>query len=256
MRGPERVNVLGTGVSVVDFDGAIQTMDGWIEQQRGNFVCVTSVHGIVESMRDEELRAIHNRAGMVTPDGISAVWYSRVKGKRGLQRVCGPDLFPRVCAHSVKKGYTHFFYGGDVGVPEILKEKVEARFPGIQVVGTHSPPFRPLTAEEDAAIVERIQSLSPTFVWVGISTPKQERWMYEHHGRLGRSILLGVGAVFDLHAGLKTRAPKWIQSAGLEWLYRVCREPRRLGRRYLTTVPTFIYYSLLHFVGLYKTKAI
>jgi len=251
-----KVNVLGTGITILNFPLLIGQLDSWIDEKHGDYVCVTGMHGVMESIKNDELRNIHNSAGMVTPDGMSMVWYGKLKGHKNMERVCGPDLFPAICEHSVAKGYTHFFYGGNEGVPELLKEKMEERFPGLNVIGIYSPPFRPLTEEEDEAIIKRINDLKPNFVWVGISTPKQEKWMSAHQGKLGSSIMFGVGAAFDMHSGKKKRGPKWIQKSGFEWFYRMCQEPKRLGKRYLVNIPSFVFLSLLHMIGLYKLKAI
>jgi len=145
-----------------------------------------------------------------------------------------------VCALAAERGWSSFFYGGGDGVPELLAERLTARFPGLRVAGTWSPPFRPLTPEEDEAVVERINRSKADLVWVGLSTPRQERWMAAHVGRLDAHALLGVGAAFDIHAGLLAQAPAWMQRSGLEWLYRLGREPRRLWRRYLRNNPRFV----------------
>lgn len=139
-----------------------------------------------------------------------------------------------------------FFYGGGDGVAERLAANLAARFPGLTVVGTHTPPFRPLTAAEDAEVVARIAAAKPDVVWVGLSTPKQERWMADHVGRVGAPVLVGVGAAFDIHAGTLRQAPPWVQRSGFEWLYRLAREPRRLWRRYLSNNPRFVLAVLRH----------
>jgi N-acetylglucosaminyldiphosphoundecaprenol N-acetyl-beta-D-mannosaminyltransferase len=208
-------------------------------------VCVTGVHGVMESQRDESLRRIHNAAGLVTPDGMPLVWISRWRGFRNTTRVYGPDLMLAVCERSMATGYRHFFYGGHDGVPEKLARRLERRFPGLTVAGTYSPPFRKLTPDERKAVVQRINDTKPDIVWVGLSTPTQERWMAEHVNELTASVLLGVGAAFDFHAGLKRQAPQWMRQNGLEWLFRLLNEPRRLGRRYLVNNPQFIWLMLL-----------
>jgi N-acetylglucosaminyldiphosphoundecaprenol N-acetyl-beta-D-mannosaminyltransferase len=152
------------------------------------------------------------------------------------------------------KGYRHFFYGGGPGVPERLIDCLQKRFTGLQVVGGYSPPFRPLTAEEDAEVVQRINAAKPDFVWVGLSTPKQERWMSEHRDRLTAPVLLGVGAAFDFHSGIKKQAPRWMQYGGLEWIYRLGQEPRRLWRRYLRNNPLFLWHILLQSLGLKRYR--
>jgi N-acetylglucosaminyldiphosphoundecaprenol N-acetyl-beta-D-mannosaminyltransferase len=153
------------------------------------------------------------------------------------------------CQRSIEKGYRHFFYGGAPGVAEILATRLHARFPTLQVVGLNTPPFRPLTPAEDRTVVVRINTAQPDIVWVGLSTPKQEHWMASHIGRLQAPVLIGVGAAFDFHAGLKRQAPRWIQRSGLEWLFRLVMEPRRLWRRYLITNPGFLWQILLQVLG-------
>ncbi|MBI4639266.1 MAG: WecB/TagA/CpsF family glycosyltransferase [Candidatus Tectomicrobia bacterium] len=244
-----RVNILGVRVSAINMEMALHTIEGWISRHEPHYVCVTTVHGVMESQRDEELRRIHNAAGLVTPDGMPLVWLSRLMGFRHVERVYGPDLMLAVCEHSVKMGYLHFFYGGAPGVAEKLAIRLQSRFPGLKVVGTYSPPFRPLTPEEDQVVVDHINMLQPDIVWVGISTPKQDRWMASHVERLSVPVLIGVGAAFDFHAGLKRQAPHWMQRSGLEWFFRLMMEPRRLWRRYLIYNPWFLWLILLQVLG-------
>jgi len=238
---PNRVNILGVGVSAIRMADALATIDGWIARGERRYVCVSGVHGVMESQRDETLRRIHNAAGLVTPDGMPLVWLSHLKGERQVERVYGPDLMLALCARSAsERGYRHFFYGGAPGVAERLADRLRARFPALAVVGTYTPPFRQLTAAEDDDVVRRIDATEPDIVWVGMSTPKQERWMHAHVGRLRASVIIGVGAAFDFHAGLKKQAPRWMQRTGLEWSFRLMTEPRRLWRRYLTNNPMFV----------------
>ena len=194
---------------------------------------------MIESQRDPELLRIHNASGMTTPDGMPMVWAGRSAGAN-ISRVYGPDLMIATCEASLEHGWKHFLYGGRDGVPKLLAERLRARFPGLQIVGTISPPFRPVTEDEDAEIVRAIDASGADIVWVGLSTPKQERWMAAHHGRIAPAVMVGVGAAFDIHAGTLPQAPLWMQRNGLEWLYRLLREPRRLWRRYAVIVPTFI----------------
>jgi N-acetylglucosaminyldiphosphoundecaprenol N-acetyl-beta-D-mannosaminyltransferase len=252
MQKPPRVNILGVGVSAVTKDLALRTIDGWIDRQDPHYVCVTGVHGVIESQRDEELRHIHNAAGLVTPDGMPLVWLSHLKGFRHVERGYGPDLMLALCEHSIERGYRHYFYGGAEGVPQQLATNLQQRFPGLQVAGAYSPPFRPLTEAEDAQVVDMINEADPDIVWVGLSTPKQERWMAAHVGRLNAPALLGVGAAFDFHTGRKPQAPHWMQRSGLEWLFRLMTEPRRLWKRYLINNPLFVTLVLLQALGLRK----
>lgn len=240
-----RANILGVGVSAINMVMALHVLEGWIARREPHYICVTGVHGIMESQRDEGLRCIHNDAGLVTPDGMPLVWLSRLMGFQDVERVYGPDLMLAVCERSPELGYRHFFYGGAPGVAEKLGIRLQSRFPSLQVAGTYSPPFRPLTPEEDRGVVALINAVQPDIVWVGVSTPKQERWMAEHVGRLTTPVLVGVGAAFDVHAGLKRQAPRWVQRSGLEWCFRLLTEPRRLWYRYLINNPWFLWRILL-----------
>jgi N-acetylglucosaminyldiphosphoundecaprenol N-acetyl-beta-D-mannosaminyltransferase len=244
-----RANILGVGISAADVELAVDTIDQWVSQKQAHYVCVTGVHGVMESWRDERLRQIHNSAGLVTPDGMPLVWLSWLMGFSHVEQVCGRDLMLEVCRRSAERGYRQFFYGGAAGVPEKLATRLCSRLSGLRIAGTYSPPFRPLSAYEDRAIVERINAAAPDIVWVGISTPKQERWMSEHRGVLNAPVLIGVGAAFDFHAGMKRQAPRWMQKSGLEWLFRLALEPRRLWRRYLVNNPAFLWLVLLQLLG-------
>lgn len=236
-----RVNVLGVGVSAIDMERALEAIERWIERGERHYVCVTNVHGVMESWRDPDLRRIHNASGLTTPDGMPLVWLSRLKGFRGVERVYGPELMLALCERSVSRGYRHFFYGGATPAAlDRLVENLRRRFPGLQVAGAYWPPFRPLTPEEDEQVVRLINRAAPDVLWVGLGAPKQERWMAEHRGRLEVPVMIGVGAAFDFHAGLKRQAPRWMQRAGLEWFFRLCQEPGRLWRRYLLNIPLFV----------------
>lgn len=238
--GIPRVDVLGVGVSAINMEMAVAELTRWIDEGESHYVCVTGVHGVMESQEDPELLRIHNRSGLTTPDGMPMVWAGKRAGAEHMTRVYGPDLMLEICARSAAAGWTHYFYGGKEGVPEQLAARLTERFPGLKVVGTYSPPFRELTNAERDEITDAINSAGPDFVWVGLSTPKQERWMDSQVGRLDAAAVLGVGAAFDIHAGLLPQAPPWMQKRGLEWLYRLLKEPRRLWKRYLGNNPRFV----------------
>jgi N-acetylglucosaminyldiphosphoundecaprenol N-acetyl-beta-D-mannosaminyltransferase len=244
-----KATILGVEVSAINMEMALHTIEDWIARRESHYVCVTGVHGVMESQRDEEVRRIHNAAGLVTPDGMPLVWLGRLMGFSHVERVYGPDLMLALCARSVTQGYRHFFYGGAPGVAETLALRLQSRFPSLQVSGTYSPPFRPLTPEEDVAVIRCINAVQPDIVWVGVSTPKQECWMIEHVGRLCAPVLIGVGAAFDFHAGVKRQAPRWMQHSGFEWLFRLMTEPRRLWRRYLINNCCFLWLILLQALG-------
>ncbi|VAX30892.1 N-acetylmannosaminyltransferase [hydrothermal vent metagenome] len=246
----KRFNVLGVGISSIDMGAALKVIDGWITRRESKYVTITGVHGVMESQGDEDIRKIHNQAGMVTPDGMPLVWLGRFNKHKNVNRVYGPDLMLEIFAQSAAKGYRHYLYGGNEGVPELLKSKLDEKFPGINIVGTYSPPFRALSEEEDKKIVQMLNVAKPDIIWVGLSTPKQEKWMAGHVDRLNVPALIGVGAAFDFHSGLIKQAPPWMQKSGLEWLFRLLTEPRRLWRRYFRNNPRFVFLIVRQMLGL------
>ncbi len=251
---PERFNVLGVGIDSINMNKAIERIIQWIEQREKNYVTITGVHGVMESQQKEDIRQIHNQAGMVTPDGMPLVWIGKYFGHNDIERVYGPDLMLNVCKKSITQGYRHYLYGGKKGVPELLKNKLEEKFPGIQIVGTYSPPFRNLSIEEDNEIIQMINNTRPDIVWIGLSTPKQELWMANNKNKLNAPVQIGVGAAFDFHSGLIKQAPLWMQKNGLEWLFRLWIEPRRLWKRYFRNNPLFIFLIVKQLLGLRRYK--
>lgn len=247
---PPVTDILGLRVSAVDIPQALATIDGWIARREPRYACVSNVHSVMESWDDPDLRRIHNEAGLVTPDGMPLVWISRLRGQHHVRRVYGPDLMLALCAHGLERGYRHYFYGGAEGVAGDLAHRLRERFPGLIVAGGETPPFRPLTPDEDAAAVARINAARPDVVWVGLGMPKQERWMHAHVGRIEAPALIGVGAAFDFHTGRKPQAPAWMQRTGLEWAFRLATEPRRLAGRYLRHNPRFVGLALLELMRL------
>jgi N-acetylglucosaminyldiphosphoundecaprenol N-acetyl-beta-D-mannosaminyltransferase len=245
-----RINVLGVGVSAIDIPAAVAEIEAWIRDDRREYVCITGMHGIMESQRAPELIQIHNRAGLVTPDGMPLVWLLWWHGHRRADRVYGPDLMAAVFEAGRRQGWRHFLYGARPETLARLEANLRAHFPGALIVGRYSPPFRPLTEEEDAAVTAMICASGADIVWVGLSTPKQERWMASHRQRLTAKALIGVGAAFDFHANTVPQAPRFVQRSGLEWLFRLATEPRRLWRRYLTNIPVFIWRVLLQLSGI------
>jgi len=246
-----RFDVLGVPVDAVQIPDVILKMEQWISRgDAGRYIAVTNTHVVVEAERDRSFRQTLVCADLVVPDGMPLVWMGRRNGFHMPQRVYGPDLFEAFCRETHEKGYTHFFYGGAPGTPEEIARVLKKRYPGLRVVGTYSPPFRPLTPEEDAQTVAMINRAAPDVLWIGLGCPKQERWMHEHRSCLAVPVMLGVGAAFDFLSGRTPQAPRWIREHGLEWLYRLCKEPRRLWRRYLVSNSSFIYYCCLESVGL------
>jgi N-acetylglucosaminyldiphosphoundecaprenol N-acetyl-beta-D-mannosaminyltransferase len=244
-----RCNILGVGVSAINMPVALETIAGWVHEREPNYICVTPAHAIMDVYQDDELRQIYNYSGLTTPDGMAIVWLLKGYGHFEVDRVYGPDLLLAVCAQSVEYGYRHYFYGAAPGVAQQLADSLVERYPGLMVVGVESPPYRALTAAEDAEVVRRIRDAQPDFVWVGIGSPRQERWMREHLALLDVPVLVGVGAAFDFLSGNKPQAPRGIQRGGLEWLFRLLSEPRRLWRRYIR-YPKFAILALLQRMGL------
>jgi len=235
-----RLDVLGVQVSAVDIPIAIDEIDRWVREGYKSYVTLTGVHGIMESVRNEDIRRIHNAAGLVLPDGMPLVWMLWHGGFKFADRVCGPDLMPAVFSHSEETGYRHFLYGTTPRTLELLKDNLKQKFPAAEIAGAHAPPFRPAGADEDEAVLEAINASAADIVWVGLSTPKQELWMARHRHRLSAPVLIGVGAAFDFHAGLVRQAPRGLQRLGLEWIFRTAMEPRRLAKRYLRNNPSFL----------------
>ena len=248
---PERVNVLGVGVSVIDQASARDFLFGAVQEGRRGYVTVTGVHGVSEAQGDETLRAIFNRALLVTPDGMPMVWMGKMQGHPTIKRVYGPDLMLNLCKHSVSAGFTHFLYGGVPGIAEELRQNLVTRFPGLRIVGTYTPPFRRLNDSELSDLQQMVRGTRPDFFWVGLSTPKQERFMAQHLSVLPEAkILVGVGAAFDLLTGRVRQAPGLLQRAGLEWLFRLTQEPKRLWKRYLVNNPIFILRASAQLLGI------
>lgn len=247
-----QINVQGVKISEINLELAEKHVIEAVQTKRKGYICVTGVHGVTEAQDDPEFRDILNSSFLNTPDGMPMVWYGKAQGSKIIARVYGPDLMLRICEISGKYGISHFFYGGKEGVAELLKENLEKKFPGLEVVGTYCPPFRPLNEEEEASLITEISEKKPDILWVGLSTPKQERFMSKYLPFLDVTLMFGVGAAFDFHAGLIPQAPPWMQKNGLEWLFRLCKEPRRLWKRYLRNNPLFLMRSIAQATGLKK----
>lgn len=243
---PPRFDVLGVGISAVSLSGAAAEIERWLSDGERHYVCVTNVHTVMECQRDPDLMRIHNESGMTTPDGMPIVWCGKRAGAHDITRVYGPDLMLELCGRLDGSPHTAFLYGTTERTLDLLQARLKRDFPELAIAGSYAPPFRPLTPEEDDDVVARINSSGAQIVWVGLGAPKQERWMAEHIDRLTATVLIGVGAAFDFHAGTVRQAPLWMQRHGLEWIYRLSREPRRLWRRYLRTNPAFVVAILRH----------
>jgi len=252
MSSPARYNVLGTGVSALSLAEARDLVVAARGQKRLGYVCCATAYNTDLARSDPALRAAYNRSLLTTPDGMPLVWLGRWHGHRDVTRVYGPDLMEAVCDAGRPAGLRHYFFGGEPGVAEQLREKLTARFPGLQVVGTFTPPFRPLDAGEAAALRADVTARQPDVVWIGLSTPKQEKFMAEYAPTLDAGLLLGVGAAFDFLSGRVPQAPRWMQRGGLEWLFRLGTDPRRLWPRYLVHNPLFVIRTIAQLTGLKK----
>lgn len=230
----ETCDIMGVNIVVTDMDKTMTLLESQLEQWRGKYICVANVHTTVTAHEDAEYRYIQNHAVMALPDGGPLSQFSRRQGYAAAQRVTGPDLMKQVLAVSAEKGWRHYFYGSTPETLQLLRKKVEERYPGVVISGMMSPPFREMTPQEDAQAVAEINATKPDFVWVGLGAPKQERWMAAHEDRV-QALMIGVGAAFDYEAGNIKRAPMWMQKHNLEWLYRLMQDPKRLFHRYLKT---------------------
>lgn len=233
--------ILKTNINVTDMEKTISYITRNLEELKGNYICVSNVHTTVMAFRDKEYRKVQNSAAMALPDGQPLSIVSRMRGYRQAQRVPGPDLMPEILELSQEKGYRHYFYGSTEHTLEKLKNVLQARYPKLKIAGMYAPPFRPLTQEEDEEDVRRINDSGADFVWVALGAPKQEKWMYEHKDKVN-GLMIGVGAAFDFIAGTVKRAPMWMQSLCLEWIFRIMQDPGRMLPRYLSTNFAFVYY--------------
>jgi N-acetylglucosaminyldiphosphoundecaprenol N-acetyl-beta-D-mannosaminyltransferase len=247
-----RINVLGVGISAINLEVTINKIAEWIDNRKCQYVNVCTVHTIMECYRNPVLRQIINSSGMATPDGMPLVWLCGYYGFKNASRVYGPDLMLDLCEYSVLKGYRHFFYGGNEGVADQLSTVLKNRYPGLQIVGSYSPPYRDVGYIEETSIIESINNTSPDIIWVGLGTPKQDFWVAQHREQLKAPVLIAVGAAFDFHTGRVRQAPKWLQQSGLEWLFRLLSEPRRLAYRYMVYNPLFVMHTILQLSGIKK----
>ena len=242
--GPDYRHILGMRVDVTSYSDSIERVLSWAVAGESRYVCVANVHMVMEAFDSPEFRGIVNAADLVTPDGMPLVWMLRRLGVRGQTRVYGPELTLRLCEAAAQRGIAVGFYGGTEEALASLVANLRERFPNLRVAYAYSPPFRPLTPEEDEEIVKAINASGARILFVGLGCPKQERWMAAHNGKV-QAVMLGVGAAFDLHAGKVRQAPAWMQRAGLEWFFRLLMEPRRLWKRYLKHNPRFIVLAAL-----------
>jgi len=249
------IQILGNRVHMVQIPEAIELVSHWIEKEPKKFhwIIVTGMHGIMEAHRDKNFKEILNSADLFVPDGISLIWIARLRGFPLKKRVCGTDLMLEFFKIANERGYRNFFYGDTKETLDLLSKKLLINFPNLKIVGSHSPPFRSLTSEEDAEIIKKINQEKPDILWVALGLPQQERWIFEHKEKLKVPVVVGVGAAFKFLSGKVKRPPKWIGDLGFEWLWRFFQEPRRVWRRVLD-IPFFIFLVLLELIGLKRWK--
>jgi N-acetylglucosaminyldiphosphoundecaprenol N-acetyl-beta-D-mannosaminyltransferase len=249
MQPIERANVLGVGVHAIDMRSAALVLEARIRERAKGYVCLAGVHGIMEAQRNRRLKLIFAEALLVVPDGMPLTWMGHLQGFSAMQRVFGPDLMVNIIGRAEFRNCVHFLCGGEAGVAESLRDEMLRRFPWIKIAGTYSPPFRPMTAVEERELVTKVRALQPDIIWVGLSTPKQERFMAHYLPMLDTKLMIGVGAAFLFHTGAIKDSPEWVKRAGLQWLHRLLQEPSRLWRRYLLNNPLFIVYAFLQIIG-------
>ena len=245
-----RANVLGVRVSAINLQMAVDMAAQWIDAGRCGYMCLTGVHGVMEAQRDRELRCILNHAFITAPDGMPMTWVGRHQGFTEMDRVFGPDFMAAMCSLSAVRGYRNFLYGGKPGVIDLLSGALRKRFPDLQIVGALTPPFSELTCEQEEEVFSQVRASRPDIVWVGLSTPKQERFMARYFERMRAPLVVGVGAAFDYHSGSIRDCSDWIKRAGLQWLHRLLQDPKRLWRRYLRNNPAFLWHMTCQICGL------
>lgn len=235
-----RPEVLGVPVSALTMNDALASIDEWITRAQRHYICTIDVHALVESQFASDVQAIYRSAAMATPDGMPLVWLLRQQGYPAADRICGPDLMPAVFRMSEARGYRHFLYGSSEETLLLIRQELGREFPEARIVGHHSPPFRPLTRDEEQEIDEMLNAANPDIIWVGLGAPKQDRWMAAHRDALNAPVLIGVGGAFEMMAGKVKRAPRMLRRTGFEWVFRLAQEPRRLTGRYLRSNFQFV----------------
>ncbi len=243
-----RIPILGVIINPLNMGSTLIQVEKWVSEKTQAYVCVAPAHSIMECVNNPALVPIFNNADMVTPDGMSIVWLLQLKGYKETRRVYGPDLLLAACHHGADKNWKHFFYGGDLGVAYNLSEKLQHQIPNLQVAGTCSPPFGHPSMDEEESLLEMLNRSGADILWVGMSSPWQEKWMHENRGRINIPVMVGVGAAFDFLSGAKKQAPRWVQRMGMEWFYRLIKEPKRLWPRY-KQYPRFAWLAFKEFLS-------
>lgn len=236
-------NILGVNIAAINMEWLVRYLDENVNYLSGDYICVSNVHTTVTSYEDAAYCAVQNGGIMAIPDGGPLSTIGRRRSFKNMSRTTGPSLMEEIFKISIDKGYRHYFYGSTEETLEKLFVKLKENYLGLKIAGMYSPPFKPLSDEEDSEIVDTINKTEPHFVWIGLGAPKQENWMAAHQGKIN-GLMIGVGAGFDYYAGNISRAPEWMQKSNLEWLYRLMQDPRRLFKRYFKTNLKFIYLTI------------
>lgn len=247
---PNYADVLGVKVSAVNMRVALELADRWIAAGKPGYACFSSVHPIIEAQRNPDYLRILNRAAFNFPDGMPLTWVGRIQGHANMNRVFGPQFMLEMCRLSVQRGYRNFLYGGHEGTAARLRNSLQRRYPRLQIVGTYTPPFRDLTAEEEDHLIAAVREARPHILWVGIGAPKQDRFMARFVDRLNVPLMAGVGAAFDFHTGRIRDCSEWIKRAGLQWAHRLVQDPKRLWKRYALANPAFLWHVAWQLSGL------
>lgn len=240
----KKCNILGVNVAVTNITETVNYIENNLESLRGNYICVSNVHTTVMAYEDESYRKVQNGGAFVLPDGRPLSIVQQIRGFKEAGRVTGPDIMGEIFKISLEKGYKHYFYGSTEDTLRVLREKLNEKYPKLDIVGMYSPTFKDIMVEEEREILEQIDNEQTDFLWVGLGAPKQEKWMFLHKGKLN-SVMIGVGAGFDYYSEKINRAPGWMQKCSLEWLYRLIQDPKRLWKRYFITNNKFIYLNVI-----------
>jgi N-acetylglucosaminyldiphosphoundecaprenol N-acetyl-beta-D-mannosaminyltransferase len=240
-------SVIGFPVAALSFDAQIALMLKWAKGKLSKTVCIANVHMVIEANQNQGFADVLRSADLVTPDGMPLVWMLRLMGVAGQERVAGPDVLAALCSSAPKEGVSLFFLGSQTVILEKMRARLNQEYPALKIAGMEALPFRPMTAEEDEAIVQKLNNSGAGIILVSLGCPKQEVWMAAHQNQV-QAVMVGLGGAFPVYAGIHKRAPKFIQSWGLEWLYRLIQEPRRLWKRYFSTMPRFIWLALKQFM--------
>lgn len=248
--GDRLVDVLGVQIAPLEMEGALTRLLKALHEREKGYVCLAGVHGIMEAHRNPAHREAYAGSMLTIPDGMPTVWVGHWHGHTAMRRTTGPDLMIEILSRPEFAGYTHFLYGGKQGIAQELEQTLRRNIEGLRIVGTYTPPFRELTPNEESLFIDTVHACRPDIIWVGISTPRQERFMQRMLPRLDTTLMFGVGAAFDFHTGRIKDCPDWVKRAGLQWLDRLLQDPKHLWRRYLRNNPSFLWHIMLQLTGL------